>query len=90
MKRILYMHTRLQPLAVALAQALVGYFKRSILPGLRRRFPSEKAGRILLIVMWLLGLLCQALMLWLLMEIVNLAIGLYELWAIMAGRFVDL
>jgi hypothetical protein len=90
MKGILYVHARLQPLAVALSQALVGFLSRRLLPAARRRFPTARAGRILVVLMWLLGLVCQAIMVWLLVELVDLAIGLFELWAVMAGRFVEL
>jgi hypothetical protein len=90
MKGILYVHARLQPLALALTHALVGFLNRRLLPALRRRLPSEKAGRILVVLMWLLGLVCQAIMVWLLAQLVDLAIGLFELWAILAGRFTEL
>lgn len=90
MKQILYVHARLQPLIVALAQALVGLMGRLLGPALRRRFPTEKAAQYIMVLLWLVGLLCQAIMVWLLKELVELSIGLFELWAIMAGRFTEI
>lgn len=90
MKGILYVHARLQPLVLALTEALVGFISRRLLPAARRRFPSEKAGHVLVVLLWLVGLVCQAIMVWLLAQLVDLAIGLFELWAILAGRFTDL
>lgn len=90
MKHVLYVHARLTPLVVATTQALVGWLGRRLAPLLLRAMPGERGKQIALLLLWLVGLLCQAIMLWLLAELVDLAIGLYELWAIMAGKFVEL
>jgi fatty acid desaturase len=87
MKHLLYSHAKLTPLVAVLSRAITTWIGRRLMPAIRRRMPGQKGRLISLWIMWLLGLVMQGVMIWLLAEIVHLCIGLYELWAIMARSF---
>lgn len=89
MKQLVYVHAKLTPLVVVLSRAVTTWIVRRLWPVVSRLLPAEKAGLLAIRILWLLGLVCQAVMVWLLSELVTLAIGLYELWAVMAQAYLD-
>lgn len=87
-KHVLYAHSKLRPLVVLLSELVQGFLRRllvrtGVLPKL-----TPACRQFLLMMVWFLGLLLQALMLWLLGELITLCISLYELWAMLAGDYV--
>jgi hypothetical protein len=88
MSHLPYDHALTPPLTVVLFRWLVAACRRLIGPALSRLLPGEKGRRILTWILWALGLVLQLAMIWMLQQLVDLCIDLYELWAFMATQFV--
>jgi len=85
MKQLLYLHSLARPLILQLAAAVGSFLDSRLRPHLRRLFPSRRAGRIIHVSLLLLGLVVQAVLLWLLSAMITIAIDLAHLWAELAS-----
>lgn len=89
MSHLPYSHAIAPPLTVVMFRAIVRWLRRLIGPALSRLMPAGNGRHWITVSLWLLGLLVQVILLVILKEVVELCISLFELWAFLAGEFVD-
>lgn len=89
MKHLLYTHAAVRSLLGALNTAILAIVKLRLAPHIRRLLPGPAGRRVAGVIVLAVSMLAQAFMLILLAQLVDLCISLYELWAFMAGKFLE-
>jgi hypothetical protein len=90
MKQLLYVHARIEPLALALGRAVTSAVSSRLFPALSRLLPGARGRRLIGWILLAVSLVVQVVCLWLLGELVSLCIDLAELWAILARKYVEI
>lgn len=89
MKHLIYTHERVQSLAGWLRVQIAAIISNRLAPLIYQALPGRRGRRIAAGLLLLVSMVAQAFMLVLLAQLVDLCISLYELWAFMAGKFVE-
>jgi hypothetical protein len=90
MKQLLYLHSVARPIVASLNSAVMAILGRRLLPLGRRLLPSPAGRRVVAGLLLALSLVVQVVLLILLSQVIELCINLAELWAILAGKYVEL
>ena len=90
MNQLLYVHARVTPLVLALGRAVTSVLSRRLSLPLGRLLPGERGRQLIGWILLAVSLLVQVVCLWLLGQLITLCIDLAELWAVLAGKYVEL
>jgi hypothetical protein len=80
----------MQSLLGAAERALYRVVKSRLTPGLRRLLPGRRGRPLIAGIVLIVSLVAQAFMLILLAQLVDLCISLFEVWALLARKYVEL
>lgn len=90
MRHLIYTHVRMQSLLGAAERVVWRVVKSQLTPGLRRLLPGRRSRPLIAGILLVVSLVAQAFMLVLLAQLVDLCISLYEVWAMLARKYVEL
>jgi hypothetical protein len=90
MKQLRYSHALVESLLGALSRRVALTLRSQIVPRIRRLIPGRRGRRLAAGLCLFVSLVVQAFLIYLTAELVELCIDLYEVWAILARKYVEL